>query len=276
MRSILDRYLCPLREGEGTGSGGTSQAETPAQTTPIVPPTPDPAPAPAPTAAAVEPALVPQSRVDELVAQRWAEKRAREAAEAELALANQALEQFQRLANGDTTPPAQSGESRSRAREQAPADLDELVRARAAEMRFAEDCNAVAAAGKAAHPEDFDVTLRQLQSFAGGALPRQFTEAALATGRAEEVIYALGRDAGRANEILSLPPLRQIVELARMAEGFAKPASRAVSSTPAPIRSQVTGNGGPAEQASTNTQLPIDEWMRVRDAEEKREREARV
>lgn len=254
------RRLLALRPDDGQGAAAPAEppAQEPAAATPETPVAPTPEPAAA-APAAPSPGAGAQERIAELVAQRHAEKRAREAAEARAQLAEQLLEQ---LGQGRQEPGQQA------APQGTPVDPQELARSMAADMRFAEQCNAVVRDGRVAKP-DFDAKLTSLKQLAGGGLPRSIAEAALATGKAADVIYALGSDANLADRVLGLPPLEQAVELARLAGSVssAKPTA-APSSAPAPIAPAIGGGGSSsATKSSYSEGLSIDEWMALREKE---------
>jgi len=123
------------------------------------------------------------------------------------------------------------------------------IEARAIELARVQAHNAAADqayfAGKAAY-KDFDAALEPLQHM--GAIGRvDFQEAALATGNAADVLYALGSDPDKASQILGYLKSGNAVKagiemdrIARAAEAAkvaaAKPKKTPVSQAPAPIK----------------------------------------
>lgn len=123
----------------------------------------------------------------------------------------------------------------------------EQVRAEAARLvaqeKFDAACNTVFDAGKAEFP-DWDASLRTFQML-GGA-PQEFLEAVTSMDAGHKVLHHLGQNPEEAERLLSLPPLRMALELARLEStvGQAKPAP--VSQAPAPI-TPVGGHSAPVE-----------------------------
>ena len=98
---------------------------------------------------------------------------------------------------------------------------------RAAAAQFDADCNAAAAAGKAAYREDFDAALKNLKAL--GALNEQALQTIIATGEGPRLLYELGSKPEEAQQLLSLPPSKLAIELG-------KRAARPKSNAPAPIK----------------------------------------
>lgn len=265
-----------------TGSGG---GETPAAVTPAATGTPAAAPA-TPDVPAEQ--TVPLPRLQAVIAQRAEIQRANEALQRELKLAQDTIEEFKAVssksaANGAdaTAKPVPKGPS--------PAELQQLVREEAARQNFDQRCNDAAAAGKAAH-NDFDkVVLGDLTSVSPvldnrtgrPVLPVALLEAALETGSAHEVLYALGQDIAEATRIMSLRPVAQAVEIAKFAQKVSakaeaaaepevdeenKPVLKNVSKAPAPIKPPT--KGGPVKPSFTiydTEHFSTEEWIRQRE-----------
>lgn len=145
----------------------------------------------------------------------------------------------------------------------------------ASEMKFAEECNAVVSQGKAEF-NDFDASLSNLRNVIGiptaqgPVLPVALVEAALATGQGHKVLYELSKDPDKAYEIASLSPARQAVALAQFAATATAPKVK-VSNAPSPVQAKVGGGRVAGEARLDDDNLPIGEWMKLRD---KQEREA--
>ncbi len=117
-----------------------------------------------------------------------------------------------------------------------PDDPARMVETRAqqlvAEREFNAACNAAHDKGMAEYPDFADAM--QAVGRAGGLSPAVI-EAALETGEAHKVLYALGRDPEQAMRIRDMTPARMGVAMAKLA---AQPAPTApVTKAPAPVRS---------------------------------------
>jgi hypothetical protein len=130
----------------------------------------------------------------------------------------------------------------------------------AAQQAFAQRCNAVAMEGQKEFT-DFGERVQLINQVAGGAVPDEFLEAVLETDKPHSVLYALGADPEKAMEILSLPPIKQAAALVKFEAQMSKPKPR--SKAPAPITPQV-GGGGKTTTSLDDTNLPIDQWMKLR------------
>lgn len=262
----------------------TTGLNTPTPTPPLGEGTPTPQPGATPQPQPTPDPMVPLARFESVTAQKWDAIREAERVKAELAQANSELE---RLRAGGQTPPA-SGTSATPpaaplARVVAPqADVD----ARARQMLFDQRCVEVANEGKKAHT-DFDAALDALRgvsplidAIGRPALPQTLIEAAIETGLGSEVLYALGKNTAEADRIMTLPPVKQAVEVARFAEGLrprsdgaGAPEAR-VSGAPPPIKPVVNGRAAisPNDLPLDSPDLPMAEFIKRRDAEEKARR----
>ena len=239
---------------------------------------------------------VPLRRLEAAISDKHAERRDREAAESRAKeLETRLNEMTQRLQSqpqpmpGQPLPQAQVTVPFTQPPMPAPVSQDRAaVQLAAKQMLFDQQCNESAELGRKAHP-DFDVTLSELRKVAplidGAGRPMlapEFVEAALATGRGHEVLYALGKDKPEADRIMSLAPMKQAVELERFAaklapegsesgkpdEGVIEQGQRIVreASAPLPIP-RVIGRGTVRELRLDDPNLPTSEWMERRQAE---------
>ncbi len=165
-----------------------------------------------------------QRRIDQLTREKHEEKRQREALEAR-------LRELQPDATTTTAPPMTADQIR--------AEAARLV----AQEKFDAACNKVFDAGKTEFP-DWDTSLRTFQMLGGAS--QDFLEAVTSMDAGHKVLHHLGQNPEEAERLLSLPPLRMALELARLETtvGQAKPAP--VSKAPAPI-SPVGGKSAPVE-----------------------------
>lgn len=201
-----------------------------------------------------------QKRIDALTAEKWAERRQREAAE------NRANLLQQQLDAARTNPPTDADEP---AAPRAPATQPVTQQTLAQMAQDIANNNAFQATvvkeietGRSNH-SDFDQVAQNLQKF--GELPRTFVEAVVATERGSDVLYHLGQNVAEADRILSLPPMAQAVALAKLADTIAKPApAKIVSSAPAPIAPKVGGTSRNTPSI-TDPDIPIADFIKMRD-----------
>src|SRR6185437_10491622 len=245
--------------------------------------------------------MVPQSAMDRATGEKWEAIRKAEAAEARARAAEAALAEMR-------TPPRreeqqqqeQRGEQQQRQEQRAEKplsreELQRLVSAEAAVQQFNARCNESVAEGKKAH-EDFEtVVLRDLANQSPvydpasqrPVLPQSLVEAALETGEAHEVLYALGKDTENAARIMRLPPVRQAVEIAKFhdklvaargttsgsdtddAGGNEEEDASAVSRAPPPPRTRASGAHAPrpAFDIMDTSKSSTGDWIAKREAE---------
>ena len=136
--------------------------------------------------------------------------------------------------------------------------------------KFIDECNREAAAGRKAF-SDFDDRINNLSKLVDKSDPvsissyQQLVSAALETGEGAKLLHSLGADLDEASRIMSLSPVKQGIELARIAARQAAP----VSSAPRPIRP--IGNRGeslnqvdPADKDRGDS-LDTRSWMERRE-----------
>ena len=239
---------------------------------------------------------VPLSRLQAVIAQKAESERGREALLRELKLANDTLAEHKALTTrkaDEGKTPEQIAAERAAAGNRAPSpqELQQLVSEEASRQNFNERCNTAATEGRTAH-SDFDkVVLGDLTSISPvvgqngkPVLPQTLLEAALETGQASEVLYALGQDVNEASRIMALRPVAQAVELAKFASKLAtaaepelddegKPVLANVSRAPAPIKSKVKqANVRPAWKPEDTENFSTEEWIRNREKQVKEDR----
>ena len=222
------------------------------------------------TADAVEapPAATPvpdraQQRMNQLVAERWAERRRAQEAESRAAVLQEQLNQPRASlqpqvdANGQPVAPV------PRTPQAAQPDLQRLVAEQTAQNEFNRSVASEVEKGRTSH-KDFDTVASNLQRF--GELPRTFVEAALATGKGADVMYHLGSDIAEADRILSLGPIQQAVALAALAQNLKAPAApKTVTSAPAPVTPKVGGGRTSTTPNLEDNDLPIADWIKLRE-----------
>lgn len=145
---------------------------------------------------------------------------------------------------------------------------------RAAAKAFNDSCNEVHQSGVKTYT-DFNSAIERLTRLVDKedqeslVAYNQFLQAAIDTGRAEHVLYALGNDLNEAQRLLALRGSKLGVELAKVA--YAVPGGLQVSSAPKPLRPVASrGASHEAIQASDPERadtLAIDTWMARREAE---------
>lgn len=139
-------------------------------------------------------------------------------------------------------------------------DVQRLAEQIAEQTRLTEASNRVYEQGKSAHP-DFDVAVRQIVQVADLSQRPDFIEAVTSLPNAPEVYYFLGKNPDEAAHVLSLTPVKMAIELAKVSAQVGRP--KAQSKAPAPI-SPVGKSAAPSADLSDD--LPIDEWMKRREA----------
>lgn len=214
-------------------------------------------------------------RIDQLVAEKHAARAAAQEAERRAALAEATLAELRQLAQTppDGTPP---DDTTPRERTYTQADLQREAGRAAAEIEFNKACNAAVTKGRADFPEAFDKSLDSLRSVTP-VLPKMFVEAALETGAAPAVLHALGQNLAEYDRIISLPPLRQAVELTKLASTLTKapeatPVVPKPKPVPAPISPRVGGGNGTARSDISpddpkSDEIPSAEWFKRREAQ---------
>lgn len=241
-------------EGEGSsptlaeGETPAAAAATPGDGTPEIP----------------TPASGAQKRIDALTGEKWAERRAKEAAENKANLLQQQLDSLR------ANPPAPALDADGNpVQPQAapvkpvnPAELQRMAENIAAQTQFQKDVAGQIEAGRGVHA-DFDQVAQNLQRF--GELPRHFVEAAIATGRGSDIIYELGKNVAEADRILTLPPIQQAVAMATLAASLPKVIPpKLVSSAPAPITPKISGKTTNTPSLS-DPDIPIADFIKMRD-----------
>jgi hypothetical protein len=231
---------------------------------------------------------VPLSRLQAVIGQKAEAERAREALARELRLANDTLEEFRALGSktGEQTPEQKAAAERARANGKAlsPEELRQLVAQEAEKQNFDKQCNAAVVAGRKEHADFDKVVLGDLMSVSPvvdqqngrPVLPVPLLEAAIETGNAHEVLYALGQDVNEASKIMALRPVAQAVELAKFAAKLVAARTQAepdtepepdvkVSRAPAPIKAPSKGGAArPAWKPEDTDNFSTEEWIRNR------------
>jgi len=166
-----------------------------------------------------------QRRIDQLTREKHEERRQREELEAR-------LRQYQQPADSQSQPKQMTAD-------EIRAEAKRLIQ----EEKFNDACNKVFDAGKTEFP-DWDSSLRTFQML-GGASP-EFLEAVTAMDAGHKVLHHLGQNPEVAERLLSLPPLRMALELARLETTVGQAKPKPVSNAPAPIN-PIGGRSSPVE-----------------------------
>ena len=244
----------------GTAPAGTPNADggTPpaAASTEGAPPATPPAPDRA------------QQRMNQLVAERWAERRRAEEAENRSRLLqeqlNQTREALQPQVDAQGNPVQQPAPAAPR--REAPQDLQAMAAQIAAQNEFNRQVQEEVLRGRdparGGHA-DFDAVASNLQRF--GELPRTFVEAALATGKGAEVMYHLGGDIAEADRILSLPPIQQAVALATLANSIKPVPAKTITSAPNPVSPRVAGGPTSTTPSLDDEKMSTGDWIALRE-----------
>lgn len=167
-----------------------------------------------------------QRRIDQLTREKHEEKRQREALEAQ-------LRTYQQPTQGQQPTNQPAGQT----------DVMKAAEQILKQRDFDAACNKVFDAGKTEF-SDWDSSLRTFQML-GGA-PAEFLEAVTTMDGGHKVLHHLGQNPEEAERLLSLPPLRMALELARIESAVGQVKPPPVSNAPAPI-TPVGGKSAPVE-----------------------------
>lgn len=107
---------------------------------------------------------------------------------------------------------------------------------------------------------DWNVQLHNMANLLGGINP-SLTEAAIETGNPTEVLYHLAKNPEEATRVAYLPPARQAVAIAKLAQNLTAP--RKTSSAPPPIAPKVNGVGS-APLSLDDKNISMEEWAKLR------------
>lgn len=182
-----------------------------------------------------------QRRIDQLTREKYEAKREREALAQELA-------QYRQPADNQAAPVQQDVQRM----------VQEQARALIAAEKFNDACNRVYQEGVKESPE-FAENLRTLQSV--GDVSREFLEAVTDLDAGHRVLNHLGANPELAERVLSLPPLKQAMELAKLDASLGKPKPPPVSNFPAPI-SPVGSKASPVAPDSFATTAEYIAWRK--------------
>lgn len=197
-----------------------------------------------------------QQRIDQLTREKNEEKRAREAAEAEIA----------RLRAVNPADPAQASPKQGPSGQEL---SEQLINRRAQEIvaaeRYGRQINATLAAGKKDFT-DFDDRCNTLASLGANERPDflQIVTDGEIIPDGHKVLASLAEDTTEAARILSLPPVQMSAALVRYSENLNRPKSAAVSRAPAPFK-PLNGGAKASEELSSNDSE--DDWFRKREAQ---------
>lgn len=125
-----------------------------------------------------------------------------------------------------------------------------------AQEKFNDACNRVFKAGVAESPE-FERNLKTLQSV--GEIKSEFLEAITDMENGHRVLNHLGSNPELADSILAMPPLKQVMALARLESSLGKSAPAPVSQFPAPIN-PVGSRASPVAPESFSTTADYIAW----------------
>ncbi len=197
-----------------------------------------------------------ERRIDALTAKNYELARALEAEKAaRLALAPKSEGSEEETPTPTKIPPTPRMYTAEEARNMALAEAQAL--------EFNRRCNQAASDGKKEF-KDFGSVVDTLNAKLGG-MTTSFVEAALETGLAPQVIYHLGKDLDKAAEILAMSPVQQAVAISKFATELSLKKPPGVSKAPPPVTPKVGGSGG--GDGTLRDELPMDQWMRMREAQ---------
>lgn len=147
-----------------------------------------------------------------------------------------------------------------------------------AQREFNRRCNETAVAGRAVFGEElFNNRVMELRRIVDGNDPsavatyNTLLEAAMETGEGARVIHALGADPNEAARLMSLPPVKMALEVAKLAA--AKAADVPLTGAPKPV-TPIGGRGASNERidptdAERSDRLDTATWMKRREEQVK-------
>jgi hypothetical protein len=149
-----------------------------------------------------------------------------------------------------TTPPAK-----------APAEKDIEARAAqiAAEKEFNKTCDEIWETGKGEYG-DFASKIENFKKL--GGLPPALIEAAIETGNPHKILYELGANMDEGARVLSLPPLKMAIAVAKLGDKLGK--GKALSQADDPI-TPIKGRRADTSDAVDPDKMPLDKWMAWRE-----------
>lgn len=199
-----------------------------------------------------------QKRIDQLTAEKWEERRkadnlqkTNETLLAQLAESRKtgAAPTTAEQTNTQTPPttPAQPALTKQDNEKLSEAEIDARASRKAdqiaKEREFTAACNNTYAAGKDEF-DDFDRTLNTFSMF--GGIPNTVLDVVTDMPKGHAILYTLGKNPDLIEKLVNMSPTKQALELARLEASVSKPASKQVSSAPAPVK-PIDGSGGRAE-----------------------------
>lgn len=182
-----------------------------------------------------------QRRIDQLTREKHEEKRQREALEAQL-----------------RTYQGQPGGEQPTAR-MTPDEIRTEAKKLVQQEKFDAACNTIFEAGQKEFAGDWDSSLKTFQML-GGATP-DFLEAVTSMDNGHKVLHHLGQNPEVAERLLSLPPLRMALELARLETKVAQSKTPSVSKAPPPIN-PIGGKSAPAEPEEFSSTAEYIAWRK--------------
>lgn len=141
-------------------------------------------------------------------------------------------------------------------------EIDRRAAEKAAVQRFNDRCNDVFQTGKKEFP-DFELTVERINRDLG-TLPLDTLAALLEVDAPHKVLHHLGSDLNEAARVLSLPPLKQAMELARISANLIAVPTKAGTKAPPPITPRVGGSAR-GEPDLYSEKMTTDEWMAERE-----------
>lgn len=250
--------------GSPPADTGTAADGTPADGT-VVSPAAD-APADGTPPATTQPDAQ-QRRMNQLVAERWAERRRAEESEQRNRLLQEQLNQTRAALQTQPQVDANGNPVERPAAPVQPVVQQQDIQRMAADIAANNDFNRQVAEevtrGRGVH-QDFDQVASALQQF--GELPRTFVQAALATGKGADVMYALGKDPLEASRILTLGPMEQAVALAGLAHTIKAPVpAKIITEAPRPVTPKVGGGKTSNTPSLEDPNISTADWISLRE-----------
>lgn len=153
-------------------------------------------------------------------------------------------------------------------------EVSRLAAEERAKEKYIEQCNIAANAGEKTFGADWKEAIENLEL--KGGFDEQTMRGILATARRHgteapaKILFELGKDPNRYDALMALPYEERIIEMADLVR---QPATKTVSSAPAPVAA-IGGKAAPAGKTLSDGQTD-DEWYSVRMGQKRKRWESR-
>jgi hypothetical protein len=138
-------------------------------------------------------------------------------------------------------------------------DIEARAAAIAAEKEFNKTCDEIWETGKGEYG-DFGSKIENFKKL--GGLPPALIEAAIETGNPHKILYELGANMDEGARVLSLPPLKMAIAVAKLGDKLTKGKSQSQADEPI---TPISGRRASTGDAVDPDKMPLDKWMAWRE-----------